>query len=161
MAKKNPKKTSVHSATQAAKSASTNPAKPKVKSTAKPKAKSAVKSKAKSDISSALAAAADQESTPNQLCKLAGQSPALARIVAANPAINASVVELLKKRKDPKVNRALAANPGTPMSDLLELGKRYTSEFVQNSIFDLALAADPRFMAKFPEKLVKNIITNQ
>jgi len=161
MAKKNPKKTSVHSATQAAKSASTNPAKPKVKSTAKPKAKFAVKSKAKSDISPALTAAADQESTPNQLCKLAGQSPALARIVAANPAIDASVVELLKKQKDPKVNRALAANPGTPMSDLLELGERYTSEFVQNPIFDLALAADPRFMTKFPETLVKNIITNQ
>jgi len=107
------------------------------------------------------AAAADQESTPNQLCKLAAQSPALARIVAANPAINASVVKLLKKQKDPKVNRALAANPGTPMSDLLELGERYTSEFVQNPIFDLALAADPRFMTKFPEKLVKNIITNQ
>ena len=161
MAKKNPKKTSVDSATQAAKSASTNPAKPKVKSTAKPKAKFAVKSKAKSDISPALAAASDQESTPNQLCKLAAQSPALARVVAANPAINASVVKLLKKQKDPKVNRALAANPGTPMSDLLELGERYTSEFVQNPIFDLALAADPRFMAKFPEALVNNIITNQ
>ena len=137
MAKKNSKKTSVHSAAQS------------------------VKSKAKSDISSAHAAAADQESTPNQLCKLAAQSPALARVVAANPAINASVVKLLKKQKDPKVNRALAANPGTPMSDLLELGERYTSEFVQNPIFDLALAADPRFIAKFPEKLIKNIITNQ
>ena len=137
MAKKNSKKTSVHSAAQS------------------------VKSKAKSNISAALAAAADQESTPNQLCALAAQSPALARIVAANPAIDASVVELLKKRKDPKVNRALASNPGTPMSDLLELGKRYASEFVQNPIFDLALAADPRFMAKFPETLVKNIITNQ
>ena len=137
MAKKNSEKTSVHSAAQS------------------------VKSKAKSNISTALAAAADQESTPNQLCKLAAQSPALARVVAANPAINASVVELLKKQKDPKVNRALAANPGTPMSDLLELGKRYTSEFVQNPIFDLALAADPRFMAKFPETLVKNIIINQ
>ena len=161
MAKKNPKKTSVHSATQAAKSALTNPAKPKVKSTAKPKAKFAVKSKAKSDISPALTAAADQESTPNQLCKLAAQSPALARVVAANPAIDASVVKLLKKQKDPKVNRALAANPGTPMADLLELGEQYTSEFVQNPIFDLALAADPRFMTKFPETLVKNIITNQ
>ena len=137
MAKKNSKKTSVHSAAQS------------------------VKSKAKSNISAALAAAADQESTPNQLCKLAAQSPELARIVAANPAIDASVVELLKKQKDPKVNRALAANPGTPMSDLLELGKRYTSEFVQNPIFDLALAADPRFIAKFPAKLVKNIISNQ
>jgi len=71
------------------------------------------------------------------------------------------VVEVLKKQKDPKVNRALAANPGTPMSDLLELGKRYTSEFVQNPIFDLALAADPRFIAKFQAKLVKNIISNQ
>ena len=111
--------------------------------------------------SAALAAAADQESTPNQLCALAIQSPELARIVAANPAIDASVVEVLKKQKDPKVNRALAANPGTPMSDLLELGERYTSEFVQNPIFDLALAADPRFMAKFPETLVKNIIINQ
>jgi formylglycine-generating enzyme required for sulfatase activity len=137
MAKKNSKKTSVHSAAQS------------------------VKSKAKSDISTALAAAADQESTPNQLCKLAAQSPALARVVAANPAINASVVKLLKKQKDPKVNRALAANPGTPMSDLLELGERYTSEFVQNPIFDLALAADPRFIGNFPENLVKNIITNQ
>ena len=137
MAKKNSKKTSVHSAAQS------------------------VKSKAKSNISAALVAAADQESTPNQLCKLAGQSPALARVVAANPAIDASVVELLKKQKDPKVNRALAANPGTPMSDLLKLGKRYTSEFVQNPIFDLALAADPRFMTKFRETLVKNIITNQ
>jgi formylglycine-generating enzyme required for sulfatase activity len=111
--------------------------------------------------SAALAAAADQESTPNQLCKLAAQSPELARIVAANPAIGASVVELLKKRKDPKVNRALASNPGTPMVNLLKLGKRYTSEFVQNPIFDLALAADPRFMAKFPEILLENIITNQ
>jgi formylglycine-generating enzyme required for sulfatase activity len=137
MAKKNSKKTSVHSAAQS------------------------VKSKARSNISAALAAAVDQESTPNQLCKLAAQSPALARIVAANPAINASVVKLLKKQKDPKVNRALAANPGTPMADLLELGKRYTSEFVENPIFDLALAADPRFIAKFPEKLIKNIITNQ
>ena len=111
--------------------------------------------------STALAAAADQESTPNQLCKLAEQSPELARVVAANPAINASVVKLLKKRKDPKVDRTLAANPGTPMADLLALGERYTSEFVQNPIFDLALAADPRFMAKFPETLVKNIIINQ
>ena len=109
----------------------------------------------------ALAAAADQESTPNQLCKLAAQSSELARIVAANPAIDASVVELLKKRKDPKVNRALTSNPGTPMANLLKLGKRYTSEFVQNPIFDLALAADPRFMAKFPETLLENIITNQ
>ena len=107
------------------------------------------------------AAAADQESTPNQLCALAAQSPELARIVAANPAIDASVVKLLKKQKDPKVNRALAANPGTPLADLLELGKRYTGEFVQNPIFDLALAADPRFISKFPETLVKNIITNQ
>ena len=81
--------------------------------------------------------------------------------MAANPAIDASVVKLLQKQKDPKVNRALAANPGTPMSDLLELGEQYTSEFVQNPIFDLALAADPRFMTKFPETLVKNIITNQ
>jgi formylglycine-generating enzyme required for sulfatase activity len=137
MAKKNSKKTAVHSAAQS------------------------VKSKAKSDISSALTAAADQESTPNQLCALAAQSPELARIVAANPAIDASVVELLKKQKDPKVNRALAANPGTPMADLLALGERYTSEFVQNPIFDLALAADPRFMTKFSEKLIKNIITNQ
>ena len=111
--------------------------------------------------STALAAAADQESTPNQLCKLAEQSPELARIVAANPAINASVVGVLKKQKDPKVNRALAANPGTPMSDLLELGERYTSEFVQNPIFDLALAADPRFIAKFPQALLENILTNQ
>ena len=111
--------------------------------------------------SAALAAAADQESTPNQLCALAAQSPELARITAANPAIDASVVEVLKKQKDPKVNRALAANPGTPLADLLELGKRYTGEFVQNPIFDLALAADPRFISKFPETLVKNIITNQ
>ena len=121
----------------------------------------AKKNSKKTSVDSARAAAADQESTPNQLCKLAAQSPALARVVAANPAIDASVVELLKKQKDPKVNRALAANPGTPMFDLLELGERYTSEFVQNPIFDLALAADPRFMAKFPEKLVKNIIINQ
>ena len=111
--------------------------------------------------STALAAAADQESTPNQLCKLAAQSPELARVVAANPAIDASVVKLLKKQKDPKVNRALAANPGTPMSDLLKLGERYTSEFVQNPIFDLALAADPRFIAKFPQALLENILTNQ
>ena len=137
MAKKNSEKTSVHSAAQS------------------------VKSKAKSNISAALVASADQESTPNQLCALAAQSPELARVVAANPAIDASVVKLLKKQKDPKVNRALAANPGTPMFDLLELGERYTSEFVQNPIFDLALAADPRFMAKFPETLVKNIIINQ
>ena len=52
--------------------------------------------------STALAAATDQESTPNQLCKLAAQSPALARVVAANPAIDASVVELLKKKKTPR-----------------------------------------------------------
>ena len=120
----------------------------------------AKKNPKKTSVDSARAAAADQESTPNQLCALAAQSPELARIVAANPAIDASVVELLKKQKDPKVNRALAANPGTPMFDLLELGERYTSEFVQNPIFDLALAADPRFMTKFPEKLIKNIITN-
>ena len=104
------------------------------------------------------AAATDQESTPNQLCALAAQSPELARIVAANPAIDASVVEVLKKQKDPKVNRALAANPGTPMSDLLELGERYTSEFVQNPIFDLALAADPRFIARFTENILKKIL---
>ena len=111
--------------------------------------------------STVLAAAADQESTPNQLCALATQSPELARIVAANPAIDASVVKLLKKQKDPKVNRALAANPGTPMSDLLELGERYTSEFVQNPIFDLALAADPRFIARFTENILKKILTKK
>jgi formylglycine-generating enzyme required for sulfatase activity len=111
--------------------------------------------------SAAFAAAADQESTPNQLCALAVQSPELARIVAANPAIDASVVELLKKQKDPKVNRALAANPGTPMADLLELGERYTSEFVQNPIFDLALAADPRFIARFTENILKKILTKK
>ena len=111
--------------------------------------------------STVLAAAADQESTPNQLCALAVQSPELARIVAANPAINASVVKLLKKQKDPKVNRALAANPGTPMADLLELGERYTSEFVQNPIFDLALAADPRFIARFTENILKKILTKK
>ena len=111
--------------------------------------------------STVLAAAADQESTPNQLCALATQSPELARIVAANPAIDASVVEVLKKQKDPKVNRALAANPGTPMSDLLELGERYTSEFVQNPIFDLALAADPRFIARFTENILKKILTKK
>ena len=111
--------------------------------------------------STALAAAADQESTPNQLCKLAAQSPELARIIAANPAIDASVVEVLKKQKDPKVNRALAANPGTPMSDLLELGERYTSEFVQNPIFDLALAADPRFIARFTENILKKLLTKK
>ena len=106
--------------------------------------------------------AADEATPCERLSELAKSSQlVIARIVATNAAISPDVVEALQSRKDSKINRALAANPGTPIPILQQLGIRYTSEFVHNPIFKMEHISDPFFLINLPTKLKKKILTNE
>gem|GEM_PF-2578271 len=109
-----------------------------------------------------LSLAADEATPCEKLFELATSSQlVIARIVAANASISPDVVAALQLRKDPKVNRALAANPATPMAILQELGMQYTSEFVHNPIFKMEQISDPWFLTHLPSGLLKKILTHE
>ena len=106
--------------------------------------------------------AADEATPCEKLFELANSSQLeIARIVAANASISPDVVAALQLRKDPKINRALAANPATPMAILQKLGVRYTSEFVHNPIFKMEQISDPLFLTHLPARLIKKILTHE
>ena len=111
---------------------------------------------------SLLSLAADEATPCEKLFELATSSQlVIARIVAANASISPDVVAALQLRKDPKINRALAANPATPMAILQELGMQYTSEFVHNPIFKMEQISDPWFLTHLPSGLIKKILTHE
>ena len=106
--------------------------------------------------------AADKATPCEKLFELANSSQlVIARIVAANASISSDVVAALQLRKDPKINRALAANPAIPMAILEKLGVRYTSEFVHNPIFKMEQISDPLFLTHLPSRLLKKILTHE
>ena len=111
---------------------------------------------------SSLSLAADEATPCEKLFELATSSQVvIARIVAANASISPDVVAALQLRKDSKINRALAANPATPMAILQKLGVRYTSEFVHNPIFKMEQISDPLFLTHLPARLLKKILTHE
>ncbi len=111
---------------------------------------------------SLLSLAADEATPCEKLFELATSSQlVIARIVAANASISPDVVAALQLRKDPKINRALAANPAIPMAILQKLGVRYTSEFVHNPIFKMEQISDPLFLTHLPARLLKKILTHE
>ena len=106
--------------------------------------------------------AADEATPCEKLFELANSSQlVIARIVAENASISSDVVAALQLRKDPKINRALAANPATPMAILQKLGVRYTSEFVHNPIFKMEQISDPLFLTHLQARLLKKILTHE
>ena len=106
--------------------------------------------------------AADKATPCEKLFELANASQlVIARIVAANASISPDVVAALQLRKDSKINRALAANPATPMAILQKLGVRYTSEFVHNPIFKMEQISDPLFLTHLPARLLEKILTHE
>ena len=114
------------------------------------------------EMLSLLSLAADEATPCEKLFELANASQlVIARIVAANASISPDVVAALQLRKDPKINRALAANPATPMAILQELGMQYTSEFVHNPIFKMEQISDPWFLTHLPSGLIKKILTHE
>ena len=111
---------------------------------------------------SSLSLAADEATPCEKLFELATSSQVvIARIVAENASISPDVVAALQLRKDPKINRALAANPATPMAILQKLGVRYTSEFVHNPIFKMEQISDPLFLTHLQARLLKKILTHE
>ena len=111
---------------------------------------------------SSLSLAADEATPCEKLFELANASQlVIARIVAANASISPDVVAALQLRKDSKINRALAANPATPMAILQELGMQYTSEFVHNPIFKMEQISDPLFLTHLQARLLKKILTHE
>ena len=114
------------------------------------------------EMLSSLSLAADEATPCEKLFELANASQlVIARIVAANASISPDVVAALQLRKDPKINRALAANPATPMAILQKLGVRYTSEFVHNPIFKMEQISDPLFLTHLQARLLKKILTHE
>ena len=114
------------------------------------------------EMLSSLSLAADEATPCEKLFELANSSQlVIARIVAANASISPDVVAALQLRKDPKINRALAANPATPMAILQKLGVRYTSEFVHNPIFKMEQISDPLFLTHLQARLLKKILTHE
>ena len=114
------------------------------------------------EMLSLLSLAADEATPCEKLFELANASQVvIARIVAANASISPDVVAALQLRKDSKINRALAANPATPMAILQELGMQYSSEFVHNPIFKMEQISDPLFLTHLPARLLEKILTHE
>ena len=114
------------------------------------------------EMLSLFSLAADEATPCKKLFELATSSQlVIARIVAANASISPDVVAALQLRKDSKINRALAANPATPMAILQELGMQYTSEFVHNPIFKMEQISAPLFLTHLPGELIKKILTHE
>jgi hypothetical protein len=101
------------------------------------------------------------DTPPERLAQLAGRSPALARLVAKNPAAPPELLSDLARRAqkhgDTALEREIVQNPSTPIACAAELGARYPREFLKNPALPLLLLEEPSFFPKLPAATLKQL----
>ena len=99
------------------------------------------------------AEAALETTAPERLTELA-QDLKLAKVVAANPAAPASLLENLSHTADKAIRKALVANPATPPQLLMDLGSQFPEQLLENPVFDLLLVENPGLLDQWPRSKI-------
>jgi hypothetical protein len=94
--------------------------------------------------------AADENTSPEELTKLAKQSIELLIIVAKNDRTNPELLRELATFKDARICQNIASNPNTPKDILFELAKEFPEEFLSNPILPLLWLENPDFAKDMP-----------
>jgi hypothetical protein len=87
--------------------------------------------------------AADENTSPQKLAKLAKQSIELARIIAQNPHVASELLIELAESKDRLVCQYVASNPNTTIEVLEKLGQEFPEAVTGNPIFNLLTLINP------------------
>ena len=87
--------------------------------------------------------ATNHNTSPQRLRELAAINDELARLVAANPLADSSLLAELtiqaRTNKDLEMQRAIASNPNTPTQWLIGLAHLFPEEFFSNPAYDLSI----------------------
>ncbi len=88
--------------------------------------------KDKSKKPTARREAADKTTSSERLASLAGESDALARIIAKNPSAPVSLLRVLSRSEDEVTRKNLVLNPFSSYDILCKLEDEFPGEFVNN-----------------------------
>lgn len=96
--------------------------------------------------------------SPERLKELAQHHLTLQRLVAANPAAPADLLQELATSNDKTTQKAVAANPNTPTKILMKLGMKYPALLLENPIFALLQLENPNFILEMPQNTLMALI---
>lgn len=102
--------------------------------------------------------AADENTSPEELSKLAQQSLELTRIVAKNANADPELLRLLSTSTDYITRQNVAINPNTPTPILLDLGAEFPQELLANPILSLLLLENVNFLEQIPLKALRSLV---
>lgn len=103
--------------------------------------------------------AADENTSPEELTKLAKQSIELARIVARNVNADPELLEKLAPSEDYLTRQNVAANPNTPTKILFDLGAEFPRQLLDNPILYLLLLEKPNVVSEIPIATLRSLVT--
>lgn len=110
-------------------------------------------------LNSLIEQAADVNTHPDVLRKLALQSIELARLVAENPSSPSDILLVLSIfTNEREIRRSLTRNPNMPVEELISLSAYFPYELMNNQTFRLLLLENPNLFQKLPVQTVKNIL---
>lgn len=101
--------------------------------------------------------AADPATSTTRLTELA-RDPQLAALVAANPSTPAALLDKLGQRNETGVQRAVAANPNTPLQRLLALAGHCVAEFFANPMLPLLFLEHPDLLQQLPRSSLLRLV---
>lgn len=102
--------------------------------------------------------AADENTPPEELTKLAKQSVELATIVAQNANTEPELLIELATSEDFIIRQNVAANPNTPIKTLFSLGAEFPKELLNNPILNLLLLENPNLISEIPIATLRSLI---
>lgn len=106
--------------------------------------------------------ASSHSTSQQKLRELAAINDDLARLVAANPLADCSLLEELaikaRDSKDVEMQRALVGNPNTPTKWLIGLASLFPEEFFNNPAYNLSILENINFTKRFERKLLLNLV---
>jgi hypothetical protein len=102
--------------------------------------------------------AADPRTAYDRLVELS-QHPALAPIIAANPAAGANLLRDLAASDDASTRAAIAANPNAPLDTLLRLAGDFPAAFCANPVLPLLLLEQPDLPARIDPNALRRLMS--
>ena len=105
---------------------------------------------------------AQQASTSAKRLEVLSQKSIMAkRLVAKNPSAPAELLQKLANDSDIEVRKAITSNPNTPRELLLQFGKAFPDELLNNPIFDLLLLENNYLQRTIPESSYKELLKKE
>ncbi|MGF1487865.1 MAG: hypothetical protein ACFBSE_12310 [Prochloraceae cyanobacterium] len=109
-------------------------------------------------LSSLKQEAANENTSPKRLKKLADENNILAKIFAENVATPAEILRKLSDSKNNTIGKDVTINPNTPKDILFNLGAKFPEQLLSNPVFDLLLLENHNLLSDLPRNTLKKLL---